>query len=103
VTWATGRALPAEQSIDEAEGWLAALATSTDAGEPEDPTSRAGLTPREREVLRLLVDRRSDRAIAEALFVSHRTVNTHVANILAKLGVDSRTEAAAAAVRHHLV
>jgi predicted ATPase/DNA-binding CsgD family transcriptional regulator/transcriptional regulator with XRE-family HTH domain len=103
LAWASGRALTWEQGIDEAAAWLTALATSADAGAPQGPADRAGLTPREREVLRLLVGGHSDRAIAEALFVSHRTVNTHVANILAKLGVGSRTEAAAAAVRRHLV
>jgi len=56
----------------------------------------ARLSPREHEVFRLLVMRYSDREIADALFISYRTVTTHVANILNKLGVDSRREAAAA-------
>jgi DNA-binding CsgD family transcriptional regulator len=46
-------------------------------------------------VLRLLAAGRTDREIADALFVSRRTVNSHVANILGKLGVRSRREAAA--------
>jgi ATP/maltotriose-dependent transcriptional regulator MalT len=54
------------------------------------------LSCREREVLRLLAIRYSDREIADALFISYRTVTTHVTNILNKLGVDSRREAAAA-------
>jgi DNA-binding CsgD family transcriptional regulator/tetratricopeptide (TPR) repeat protein len=58
------------------------------------------LTPRELEVLRLLVDGRSDREIAEALYISPRTVMTHVMNILNKLGVNSRTAAASHAIRH---
>jgi non-specific serine/threonine protein kinase len=57
------------------------------------------LTPREREVLRLLVEGRSNPEIAAALFVSPRTAETHVTHILAKLGVTSRAEAAAHAVR----
>jgi predicted ATPase/DNA-binding CsgD family transcriptional regulator len=57
------------------------------------------LTPREREVLRLLVEGRSNPEIADALFVSPRTAETHVTHILAKFGVTSRTEAAAHAVR----
>jgi DNA-binding CsgD family transcriptional regulator len=61
------------------------------------------LTPREREVLRLLVEGRSNPEIAAALFVSPRTAETHVTHILAKLGVVSRTEAVAHAVRDGLV
>jgi DNA-binding NarL/FixJ family response regulator len=50
------------------------------------------LTPREREVLELLVDRKSNLEIAEKLVISVKTVKTHVANILAKLHLDSRYE-----------
>ena len=65
------------------------------------PTGRAlaGLTPRELEVLRLLVEGRSNRQIAEQLFISGKTASVHVTNILAKLGVHSRLEAAATARR----
>jgi DNA-binding CsgD family transcriptional regulator/tetratricopeptide (TPR) repeat protein len=59
----------------------------------------AGLTPREVEVLRLLVEGRSNRQIAETLFISGKTASVHVTNILAKLGVHSRLEAAATARR----
>ena len=62
----------------------------------------AGLTAREAEVLRLLAQGLSDREIAEALFISPRTVHGHVTNLLAKLGLESRTAAAAFAVRHGL-
>jgi DNA-binding CsgD family transcriptional regulator len=58
-----------------------------------------GLTPRELEVLRLLVEGRSNRQIAEQLFISGKTASVHVTNILAKLGVHSRLEAAATARR----
>jgi DNA-binding CsgD family transcriptional regulator len=70
---------------------------------PTDPAARAGLTPRERDVLRLLVEGQSDRQIAEALFIGPRTVQTHVANLFTKLGVNARSEAAAMAVRRGLV
>jgi DNA-binding NarL/FixJ family response regulator/tetratricopeptide (TPR) repeat protein len=61
--------------------------------------SLAGLTPRELEVLRLLVEGRSNRQIAEELFISGKTASVHVTNLLAKLGVHSRLEAAAMARR----
>lgn len=57
------------------------------------------LSPREQEVLAHLVRGLSDRDIAQALFISVRTVQTHLAHIYAKLGVHSRTEAAVIAVR----
>jgi DNA-binding CsgD family transcriptional regulator len=62
-----------------------------------------GLTKRELEVLRLLVEGKSDREIAEDLYISRHTAMRHVSHILAKLGVESRTAAAAHAVRHDLV
>jgi DNA-binding CsgD family transcriptional regulator/tetratricopeptide (TPR) repeat protein len=61
-----------------------------------------GLTPRELEVLRLVAAGRGNRDIAAELFISHRTASVHVSNILGKLGVSSRGEAAAAAHRLHL-
>lgn len=61
-----------------------------------------GLTPREREVMRFLSQGRPNREIAEALFLSERTVENHVANILKKLGLDSRSQAAVWAVEKGL-
>jgi DNA-binding CsgD family transcriptional regulator/tetratricopeptide (TPR) repeat protein len=61
-----------------------------------------GLTPREMEVLRLVAAGRSNREIADELFISIKTASVHVSNILGKLGVTSRGEAAAAAYRLHL-
>jgi DNA-binding NarL/FixJ family response regulator len=58
-----------------------------------------GLTPREREVLGLVAAGRSNRQIADALYISPKTASVHVSNILAKLGVHTRLEAAAAARR----
>ena len=64
--------------------------------------ARDGLTRREREVLRLVVVGQSDREIAAALAIRPRTVEWHVANVLRKLGVGSRTAATAHAIRHGL-
>ncbi|MGW0350795.1 response regulator [Streptomyces anthocyanicus] len=62
---------------------------------------RAGsLTEREREVLGLIADGRSNRKIARALVLSEKTVKTHVSNILMKLDLADRTQAALWAVRH---
>jgi len=60
------------------------------------------LTEREREVLGLIADGRSNREIARALVLSEKTVKTHVSNILMKLDVADRTQAALWAVRHGL-
>jgi DNA-binding CsgD family transcriptional regulator len=61
---------------------------------------RFGLTRREREILPLLAHRLTDREIAEQLSISHRTAMNHTANILGKLGLESRREVAALIARH---
>jgi DNA-binding NarL/FixJ family response regulator len=66
-------------------------------------TLPAGLTPREGEVLRLVAGGCSNRAIAESLFLSEKTVARHLSNIFTKLGLSSRTAAAAFAFEHDLV
>ena len=93
--------LPLEEAVAEA----LARGHATDAPPRLTPTEgiaapvRHGLTAREVQVLRLLVDGFSDREIAAALSISPKTAGHHVEHILAKLGVDSRTAAAARAVR----
>ncbi|MEV6105062.1 AAA family ATPase [Streptomyces sp. NPDC051940] len=76
------------------------LSGSPDSAAPApDPLAAAGLTAREREVLRLVADGRSNRQIAEELFISQKTASVHVSNMMAKLGASSRGEAAAIAHR----
>ncbi|WP_327137553.1 AAA family ATPase [Streptomyces sp. NBC_01340] len=67
-----------------------------------DPAEALGLTSRERDVLRLVAAGRSNRQIAEELFISPKTASVHVSNILAKLDVSGRGEAAALAHRLRL-
>jgi DNA-binding CsgD family transcriptional regulator len=103
-----GRALAPEEAAAEA----AAVGDRSSSGTPgarvvpEDVPpigeAAAGLTAREVEVLRLLVDGRSNREIAGMLFISPRTASTHVGRILEKLGVGSRAAAASYARRHGL-
>jgi DNA-binding NarL/FixJ family response regulator len=69
----------------------------------EAPVPESLLTPREQEVLRLVAQGGSNRDIAADLFISAKTVSVHVSNILGKLGVSTRGEAAAAAHRLALI
>ena len=92
------------------EDWLAAAEAVVTAAEEDARSPRrrgageqAGLTARELEVLRLLADGKTDREIAETLFVSRRTVNAHVASILGQLGVHSRQDAVARARQRGLL
>ncbi|HEY7034014.1 MAG TPA: LuxR C-terminal-related transcriptional regulator [Thermomicrobiales bacterium] len=100
---AGGRTLPLETAIAEARAFAspdpdATAPSPTDAAPaPVSALDETGLTAREREVLRLLMDGRSNAEIAEALYISPRTASTHLANIFAKLDVDSRAGAVARA------
>jgi ATP/maltotriose-dependent transcriptional regulator MalT len=95
--WEAGRRMRAEEARDEVESVLT-LAEGKGSRTTSDRDG-ARLTPREREVLQLIAEGRSNPDIADALFISPRTAETHVTHILAKLGVTTRTEAAAHAVR----
>jgi DNA-binding CsgD family transcriptional regulator/tetratricopeptide (TPR) repeat protein len=78
----------------------ARVSLDTAAGpDPEDGLSQFGLSDREREVLRLVAAGHTNREIATTLFISPKTASVHVSNILAKLGVGDRVNAAAVAHR----
>ncbi len=64
---------------------------------------RSELSPREMDVLRLIVDGKSNKEIASALFISESTVKVHVNNILGKMGVSDRTQAAMTAIQRGIV
>ena len=70
---------------------------------PDDEPSLESLTPRELDVLALVAEGRSNKAIAEALGISDQTVKFHVAAIIGKLGAANRTEAVRRAVRRGLI
>jgi DNA-binding NarL/FixJ family response regulator len=77
------------------------LMSSLQAAPPDDPA--AELTPREVEVLKLVGAGKANKVIASELDIGERTARTHVSNILGKLGLSSRTQAALWAVREGLV
>jgi predicted ATPase/DNA-binding CsgD family transcriptional regulator len=101
AAWAAGWALAPEQAAAEAGEVLAAVLSPT-APQGAAAGHAFGLTPREREVLGLLAVGRSNQEIGEALFISPRTAQTHITHLLAKLGLPSRTAAAAFAHKHGL-
>jgi DNA-binding CsgD family transcriptional regulator len=99
-TFEAARAAGAVLSLAEAvEAGLAFLA---DVQLMPRPSQAFGLTPREAEVLALVIEGLSDREIAAMLFISPKTVGDHVSNILAKFDVRTRAAAVAYAHKHGL-
>ena len=92
--WAAQLTVPVEQVIDEV--------LSGEEPTPSQPVSTHGLSPRELEVLRLIAAGKSNRQIADALFLSPRTIERHIANIYLKIEVHSKAEATAFALRNQL-
>lgn len=93
LAWEAGANRPLEDILAEARDFTV---DATFGGKAASPF---GLSRRELEVLRLVAEGRTDQAIADSLSISYRTATTHVARILVKLDVDSRTAAASRAVR----
>jgi DNA-binding CsgD family transcriptional regulator/tetratricopeptide (TPR) repeat protein len=96
-----GRVMTTAQLIDDISRPIEE-APPVDVETPIAPIDQFGISKREREVLAQLIEGKSDREIAEALFISHRTVMRHVSSILDKLDAPTRTAAATIALRHGL-
>ena len=102
-----GRRLTLDEAIGEAltvPAPSAIQAAALPAAEPPpSDLPNHGLSPREIDVLRLIAQGLANKEIAAALGISQRTATTHVANILGKLDVDSRSAATAYALRHQII
>lgn len=94
TAWAEGEAMSLED--------VTALATALADRVMQTPRPEYGLTPREIEILRFLLAHHSDREIADILYISPRTVGTHINTIRKKMGVSTRREAARIAAEHGL-
>jgi serine/threonine-protein kinase PknK len=97
ATWERGRGLSVVSAVDRALSIYAEPHREPQRRRGPRPVAGNEITERELEVLLLQAAGRSDRQIAEALFISRRTAQGHVTHIFAKLGVNSRTAAAAIA------
>ncbi len=93
--WAAGRAMSYDEALDEA----ITTEPATDVEITSPSTTSLSLSPREMDVLRLLVEGQTNQEIALALGISPRTVINHVANMMNKLGLESRTAVATWAIR----
>ncbi len=82
---------------------LSALMTNGEPGGRSDSTQLPSLTPREKEILALLANGARNKDIADALFISERTVKVHVTSLMQKLDANTRTEAVAKAIQRGLI
>lgn len=97
AAWREGFELNEPTMIAEALTWDP---VPRPVAERRRPSDAAGLSPRELDVLRLMADGLTNQAIADQLYLSRRTVTSHASNIIAKLGVTTRTAAVAWALRN---
>jgi DNA-binding CsgD family transcriptional regulator len=95
--------LSAAKAVFERLGAAPELARLNSLGNRTTSAHRHGLTPRELQVLRLIAAGKTNKAIATELFLSERTIDRHVSNILTKLNVPSRAAATAYAYDHKLL
>lgn len=98
--WVAGAPVVVVAMFDDEDSARAAMASGTRGHMAAGPNT---LTTREVEVLQALANGASTCDVARSLFISHKTVKNHIAHIYAKLGVSSRTQAVAAAVRLGIV
>ena len=103
AAWESGTARSMAEAISEAELMIQQCIESEEHQHTPQAAHQVNLTAREMDVLRLIVDGKTDSDVATALFISRRTATTHVGRIYAKLGVSSRSGAVAYALRHGLV
>jgi DNA-binding CsgD family transcriptional regulator len=108
AAWEKGRVTPLEDVVAAAQTLADAAASpdepdQTASGCAEDPREGSALSLREREVLRLIAHGHSNAMVAQMLAISPRTVSTHAAHILGKLGLATRSELIAFAHREGFV
>ncbi|HZG80365.1 MAG TPA: response regulator transcription factor [Brevibacillus sp.] len=95
----TGKLIEEFRRLSDQEG-MAERSFSVDDANAVDPKMIESLTRREREVLQLMAEGKSNRAIGEFLFISEKTVKNHVSSILQKLNVQDRTQAVVNSIKN---
>jgi DNA-binding CsgD family transcriptional regulator len=103
AAWDEGRALSLDEATAEAVAATTEAGSVTSLRSAPSPAGAVGLTAREREILELVVGGKSNPEIGTLLFISHRTVATHLRNVYDKLGVTGRAAAISAAIRRDLI
>jgi DNA-binding CsgD family transcriptional regulator len=102
AAWAAGREMTITDALDPILALLFPADSPAEVPKRAEAPPEFGLSPRERDVLHLLAQGHSNRAIAEQLFIAEATVKVHVTAIFTKLGVESRSAATAFAIHNDL-